>query len=101
MPGWGDYNSGTVGYLPPAHDEGERRTIGKCAPPSRVDWGRAYGGDSRTLAQEAAALLAEGYAPEEAARELVLRYGRQVSATGEELREAVEELREAVEEGAT
>ena len=92
MPGgWGDYNSGTVGYLPPAHDEGVRRTIGQGAPPSRVDWGRAYSTDGRTLAQEAAGLLAEGYAPEEAARELVWRYGRQVQATGEELREAVEE----------
>jgi hypothetical protein len=68
MARFGDYRSAALEWLPTAHDEGERRTVGR-HPAPEVDWDHAYGDDGATLREEARALLAEGLTAASVARD--------------------------------
>jgi hypothetical protein len=92
MSGFGDYTISSFQHIPPAHDEGEKRVVGRWPAPE-VDWDRAYG-ENGPLREEARALLAEGMSAVATARELVWRYGRQCESTGRELMAAVRERKE-------
>lgn len=69
------------------HDGGETHCPRDVTPPP-VDWDHAYG--DAPLREEACELVAGGMTCREAARELVLRYGRQCACDASELREAIE-----------